>query len=50
MRDIIDRHIVMLAPKEGYAGTFFALYHHVKCDGLPLTLRNEPVFNSNAAA
>ena len=24
--------------------------HHVQCGGLPLTLRNDPVFDSNAAA
>jgi hypothetical protein len=50
MADVIDRHFVVLTPKEGNSGKVLAMSHHVKCCGLSLTLRDHPVFNSKAAA
>ena len=43
MADIIDQHILMLAPKEWNGREF------LPCS-LPPTLRNDQVFNPNAAA
>src|SRR5689334_17694609 len=50
MPDIVDRHVVMLAPKEGYSGKFFAVSDHIQCSGLPLTFGDDPVLHANVAA
>src|SRR5260370_9758495 len=42
MADIIDRHVVMLAPEEGYRLKSLAIPQHVARRGLALTLGDHP--------
>jgi hypothetical protein len=50
MTDIIDRHVVMLAPKERDGSEFLAMSEHVESRGLPLALGNDPMLNANTLA
>src|SRR5207237_4560118 len=45
MADIIDRHVVMLAPEERYRVEDFALSQHVARGGLTLAFRHHPMLN-----
>src|SRR5215472_5100293 len=41
--DIVDRHVVMLAPEERYGFESLARSQHVARGSLPMTLRHHPV-------
>src|SRR5580700_2127646 len=43
MADIVDRHVVMLAPEEGYRRKRLTLPQHVARRGLSLALGDHPV-------
>ena len=48
--DIVDRDVVVLAPKERNGGKFLTMSHHIECSGSSLTLRHDPVFDSNVCS
>src|SRR5271156_2207835 len=50
MADIVDRHVVVLAPEEGYRIEGLALAQHVARGGLSLTLGNHPMLNADIFA
>src|SRR5215467_14836376 len=50
MADIIDRHIIMLAPEERHCGVALAPAEHVACRGLALPLGDNPVFDPQPLA
>ena len=45
MADIIDRHVVMLAPEKRHRVERLALPQHVACRGLALAFRHHPVLD-----
>src|SRR5690606_37103394 len=46
--DIVDRHVVMLAPEERHVVERRAFAEHVKSSGLALALGNHPVLDTDA--
>src|SRR5437588_315242 len=50
MADIVDRHVVMLAPEERHGIEDFALAQHVARGGLALALRHHPMFDADVLA
>src|SRR3984885_12521141 len=48
--DIVDRHVVMLAPEERHGIEHFALPEHVARGGLALPFRHHPMFDANGFA
>src|SRR5579872_299375 len=48
--DIIDRHVVMLAPEERHRVEHLALPEHIARRGLALPLRDHPMFDANGLA
>src|SRR5262249_39549313 len=46
--DIVDRDVVMLAPKEWYGLELFAPAQHIQRGRLPLTLGDDPMFDADA--
>ena len=50
MADIVDRYVVVLAPKEGNSGKFLTMSHHIECSGSSLTLRHNPMIDPNVSA
>src|SRR5262249_18107543 len=48
--DIVDRHVVMLAPEERHLTKALSLVKHVAGGSLPLTLGNDPMLNAQIFA
>src|SRR4029079_11502437 len=46
MTDIVDRHVVMLAPKKRNIGILFTVSDHVQGGCLSLTLRDDPMLDA----
>ena len=48
--DIVDRYVVVLAPKERNSRKLLTMSHHIQCSGPPLTLRRNPMIDPNVSA
>src|SRR6202035_2273554 len=48
--DIVDRHVIVLAPKERHLRKSLFLPKHISCDSLTLTLGHNPMLDPDVLA